>query len=302
MIPAAVVERARAVRIDSEVALRGVNLRPNGKQLSGPCPACGGDDRFNVDPRKNLWICRGCRVGGDSIKLVQHLDGCSFAAAVELLVSDERQNLAHAPGLADLQRIAAMQERRQRQKAAELWAKRLPIVGTLAERYLFWRCGGEYFPATLGYLPQHQAHPPAMVAAFGFADEPAPGVIAAPEAVTGIHITHLTPEGRKIEGRAKVMLGPSAGLPIVIAPANDLLGMAVTEGIEDALVVHQSTGLGVWAAGASTRMPALAAVMPSYVECVTVYAHDDTGAGYARELAAALDKRGFEVRLEGIPA
>jgi hypothetical protein len=301
MIPAAVVEQARAVRIDSEVALRGVNLALRGKQLTGPCPACGGDDRFNVDPRKNLWICRGCGVGGDSIKLVQHLDGCSFAAAVELLTTEKRQNLAHARGLADLQRIAVMQERRQRQQAATLWAKRLPIVGTLAERYLFWRCGGGYFPATLGYLPQRQAHPPAMIAAFGFADEPEPGIIAAPENITGIHLTRLTPEGCKVDGRAKIMLGPSAGQPIVIAPANDLLGMAVTEGIEDAITVHMSTGLGVWAAGASTRMPALAAVMPSYVECVTVYAHDDTGAGYARELATELNKRGFEVRLEGVP-
>jgi hypothetical protein len=87
------------------------------------------------------------------------------------------------------------------------------------------------------------------------------------------------------------MIGPSAGQPIVLAPVNDLLGLAITEGIEDGLAVHQATGLGVWAAGSATRMPALAHLVPSYIECITVYAHDDTGAGYARELAAAIDQR-----------
>ncbi len=294
------IDRARAVRIEAEVARRGVNLNQNHKQLSGPCPHCGGDDRFNVDPSKNLWICRGCRVGGDVIKLVQHLDGCSFAGAVELLMSEDRQKLtADTSVLADLQRIAAAQERRHRQLATTLWSRRKPINGTLAERYLFWR-GVTHFPATLGYLSQHQAHPPAMIAAFGLPQEIAPGVLAAPESISGIHLTRLTTAGQKIASRAKIMLGPSAKQPIVIAPPNDLMGMAITEGIEDALAVHQATGLGAWAAGASTRMPALAKVVPSYIECVTVYAHDDTGADYARELATALLKRGFEVRIEGV--
>jgi hypothetical protein len=300
MIPAGTIERARAVRIEVEVAQRGVNLKLHHKQLTGACPLCGGTDRFNVDPRKNLWICRGCRVGGDVIKLVQHLDGCSFASAVEMLVSEERQKLASSTSvLANLQRTAAAEERRQRLLAASLWAKRQPISETLAERYLFWR-GVEYFPPTLGYLPQHQAHMPAMIAAFNLPQEREPGVSAEPSNVSGIHLTRLTPEGRKAPTRAKIMLGPSAGLPIVIAPPNDGLGLAITEGIEDGLAVHQATGLGAWAAGSATRMPALAGVVPRYVECITVYAHDDIGADYARELAASLLKRKFEVRMEGL--
>ena len=262
--------------------------------------ACGGDDRFNVDPSRNLWICRGCRAGGDVIKFIQHIDGVSFAEAVELLVSEERQKTAaDSSVLADLQRIAAAEERQKQKKAVALWAKRRPIKGTLAERYLFWR-GVGCFPATLGYMSQHQAHPPAMIAAFGLPQETEPGVLAAPENVSGIHLTRLTPEGRKLANRAKIMLGPSAGQPIVIAPPNDLMGMAITEGIEDALTVHQATGLGVWAAGAAGRMPALAKVVPSYIECITVYAHDDIGTDYARELAAALKQRKFEVRIEGV--
>jgi putative DNA primase/helicase len=308
---AATIARARSVPVESEVAQRGICLKRNHKQLCGPCPLCGGTDRFNVDPRKNLWICRGCRTGGDVIALVRHLDGVSFAGAIETLTGEERKKLASGSPAAGPRdggdRAAVLEERRQSKVAAALWARRRPIVGMLAERYLFWR-GIACFPATIGYLPAHQAHPPAMIAAFGWAQEIEPGVLAAPQAVTGIHITRLTPEGQKVATQAKMMVGPSAGQPIVVAPPNDLLGLAICEGLEDALTVHEATGLGAWAAGAAGRMPALARLVPDYITCVTVFAHDDTGAGYARELAAAIHQRNrsrrdplnAEIKIEGL--
>jgi phage/plasmid primase-like uncharacterized protein len=131
-----------------------------------------------------------------------------------------------------------------------------------------------------------------MVAAFGFCDEPEPGLIAPPAIVTGIHLTRLTPEGEKIAGdKLKIMLGPSAGLPIVLAPANDGLAIYITEGIEDGLYVREAYGTGVWVAGSAGRMPGIAAALPDYVECVRIFAHrdnpDDGGAGirYAQEVA-----------------
>ena len=48
------------------------------------------------------------------------------------------------------------------------------------------------------------------------------------------------------------MIGRSTGAPIVLAPLTDALGLAITEGIEDALSVHEATGLGVWAAGSAS--------------------------------------------------
>jgi Toprim domain len=75
----------------------------------------------------------------------------------------------------------------------------------------------------------------------------------------------------------------------------------VTEGIEDALTVHQATGLGVWAAGAAGFMPKLAKVVPSYIEAVTIFAHaDKAGEDGARQLSAALQRRGIEITIEGI--
>jgi hypothetical protein len=119
-----------------------------------------------------------------------------------------------------------------------------------------------------------------------------------------VHLTLLRPDGSgkaEIE-KPKLMIGSPGNLPIIIAPPNDLLGLAITEGIEDALSVHQATGLGAWAAGAAGRMPKLADVIPSYIECVTIYAHDDrAGQEGARGLAAALVERGIETFIEGLP-
>ena len=156
----------------------------------------------------------------------------------------------------------------------------------------------------MGYLPARDSHPASMIAAFGVTEEPEPGTLAAPKTVAGVHLTQLTGDGDKAPnaaGNAKIMLGTCKGAPIVISPPNDLLGMAVTEGIEDGLSVYQATGLGVWAAGAAGFMPALAHPVPNYIEAVTIYAHDDqAGQRGALDLARALNARGVDVFVDGV--
>ena len=78
------LEEARAVRIEDEAARRGIKLR-GGNERSGPCPACGGTDRFSINVKKQLWNCRRCQRGGDVISLVRHLDGVGFEDAIETL-------------------------------------------------------------------------------------------------------------------------------------------------------------------------------------------------------------------------
>jgi hypothetical protein len=86
-------EKARAVPIEREIERRGIRLRGNGKsEHCGPCPKCGGDDRFSINTTKQLFHCRGCDVGGDVIKLVEHLDGVDFAHACQKLTGDPGPN------------------------------------------------------------------------------------------------------------------------------------------------------------------------------------------------------------------
>src|SRR5262249_48137987 len=79
-------------------------------------------------------------------------------------------------------------------------------------------------------------------------------------------------------------IGRPLGRPIVLAPPNDLLGLVVAEGIEDALSAHQCTGLGAWAAGSASYMPALAETIPAYIECLTILV-DDNLAGWKNSTA-----------------
>ena len=78
---------------------------------------------------------------------------------------------------------------------------------------------------------------------------------------------------------------------------NDLLGLAITEGIEDALrpCCHRA---GAWAAGSAGRMPALADAVPDCTDCVTIFADGDkTGTNNSMKLAEALDARDIHAEI-----
>jgi hypothetical protein len=87
------VAKARAVKIEDEVARRGLKLNGNGVDRAGPCPKCGdGEDRFSIHVKKQCWNCRQCKTKadkGDVIGLVQWWDGCDFVAACTTLNNGE---------------------------------------------------------------------------------------------------------------------------------------------------------------------------------------------------------------------
>src|SRR5262249_53923446 len=60
----------------------------------GPCPACGGRDRYRFDNKRGRgdWICNQCGAG-DGFKLLEHVHGWSF--------SEARRRVIEAAGLSD---------------------------------------------------------------------------------------------------------------------------------------------------------------------------------------------------------
>jgi len=189
----------------------------------------------------------------------------------------------------------------RKRKAQWLWSQRWSIAGSIAETYLRQARGyGGLIPPTLGFLPARGEYSPALIAAFGVATEPEPGELAIDDdAVTAVQIIRLKPDGSKEDAAPdrpnKITVGRALGSPIVLAPPNDLLGLAITEGIENALSIHEATGLGAWASGGFGFMPALSDAVPDYIDCITVFGDDDDdGRRYASELVARLRKRGFE--------
>jgi hypothetical protein len=86
MIPSEQIDRARAVRLEDEISRRGIKLRGRNGSLEGPCPVCGGTDRFAINTKKPAFNCRKCGIkGGDAIALTMALDACDFMGAVATL-------------------------------------------------------------------------------------------------------------------------------------------------------------------------------------------------------------------------
>lgn len=240
---------------------------------------------------------------GDERLLVHCFAGCDAGAVLEEL---HRRGLAvKAFEFSSTQRGGrAGNIKHSLGKVLYLWSVREPIEGSIGERYL--RKVRQYqgsFPSTLAFLPQSRPdRHPAMIAAFGIPHEPEPGRLElSSEAIQGVHLTLLKPDG---SGKAdiepnKIMVGKSSGWPIVLAAPNDLLGLVVTEGIEDALTLHDATGLGAWSAGSATRLPSLARIVPDYIENVVVGAdRDPVGRRHAQHLRDALLARGIPAEIK----
>ena len=86
MIDADQIDEAKRVDLATIVRERGIRLAGRSSEMCGPCPACGGNDRFSVNLKKQVFNCRGCGAkGAGSIDLVMFLDGCDFSLAVETL-------------------------------------------------------------------------------------------------------------------------------------------------------------------------------------------------------------------------
>jgi Toprim domain-containing protein len=277
-------------------------LAPQIGVLDVPCPLCGPERRSAINRRRK--VLRIWRLEPDFATF--HCARCGERGHVR----NDGFSTSRPKDLAAITRAKAEADARERVAAAErltkarwLWSTRQPITSSVAETYLREARGYHGpIPATLGYLVPRGEHTAAMIAAFGIAYEPEPGLLDILDAqVRGVHLTRLAPDGSGKAGteRDKIMLGSAIGYPIILAPPNDLLGLAIAEGIEDALSVHDDTGLGTWAAGSASRLPEIANAVPRYIEAVTIAVDDDeTGGRNADELAERLLARGVqEVRL-----
>jgi hypothetical protein len=262
-----------------------------------PCPICGPQRHaasnrtrkvlrvWFTEPSFMTYQCARCNAHGYARAL-----GGPLPDPVELAMAKSKA-----------QQFAATNAAVKRDKARWLWAQRRDPARTPVERYLREvRCFGGTLPPTIGFLPARDEFCPAMISVFGIPIE-ADGIVSVPSsAIQGVHLTRLASDGLAKAGTDsdKVMIGAPRGWPIVLAMPGDLAGISITEGIEDGLSVNEATGLGVWAAGSASMMPALAKVVPNWIECATILVDDDSdGCRNADDLRRGLEARGIEVRL-----
>lgn len=245
-----------------------------GAERVGPCPVCGGRDRFGINPARGLWTCRVCDKGGDGLALVQHALGCDFRGALDFLLGAAEVQRDPAE-VARLKAQAAEKEAKRKQveetlrarairDAREIWASAAPGAGTPAEAYLAGR--GITFatwPPTLRYIA---AHPYMKAAGRGLMREHhrGPCMVAAvqsPEGrVTAVHQTWINAArpGEKAviqdqDGQpmpAKLVRGSKKGGAIRLTAMDPAGRLVMAEGIEttaSALVAGVWPGATFWA-------------------------------------------------------
>lgn len=66
-------------------------LKRAGVEWTGPCPRCGGTDRFSINTRKGLFQCRRCDGKGDELGLVRFVMGLDFKGALDWLCGPSQE-------------------------------------------------------------------------------------------------------------------------------------------------------------------------------------------------------------------
>lgn len=233
-----------------------------GREWTGPCPICGGSDRFSINLQKRLFQCRqGCG-RGDVINLVRMVRRLNLPDAIDWLLGPlqdlpeaervERQQ-ASARNQADLDRKAARERQDAIRAARKIWDAGQDAEGTLVRDYLALR---GITPSVLPRIPGSiRFHPalPYMVAVDGGKSwievHRGPAMIAAivqPDRVmTALHRTWIDldqPRGKAaISGpdgaalKVKKGLGSKKGGVIRLQTPREFDTIVMGEGIETTL-------------------------------------------------------------------
>ena len=264
---------ARAIPMAEVVARLGIEgLKRHAGELVGPCPVCGGKDRFAVHLTKAVFNCRICQANGDGIALVSHVMSCGFGEALDFLLG--KAALQISPEERDRRKRRAEAEERKRQAAAkayrdraiedgrDIWFRSVPAKGTPVEAYLAARgIVLDALPKTIQFLADH----PYIKTIDGRGRElhRGPCMIAAVTdptgRVTAAHQTWIDPDRPgekariKLEGQAmpaKLVRGSKKGAAIRLTGARGRNMLIMGEGIEttfSALVAGTYPQAAYWA-------------------------------------------------------
>ncbi|CDP51975.1 hypothetical protein [Devosia sp. DBB001] len=247
---------------------QGWKLTRVGTEFVGPCPKCGGTDRFSINPQKNVWLCRICGVGGDVIFLAQHMQGLFFAEACELITGRSSQQpvdpenarrMAEERDAAERRRVAAENKFREqaRKDAHEVWEHALGMPMDMVAAYLGQVRGLAGGAIDFGVSNWHVGMPLRFIGNRPYWHNGkvllrAPAQIAAIQRADGrfggIHQTYLDlsrPKGKaelpEIDGKAlptKKVLGVKKGGAIRLVTPSGCRRLVMGEGIETTLTAR----------------------------------------------------------------
>lgn len=248
----------------------------------GPCPLCGGKDRFRFDDKngKGTWICNQCGAG-TGLALVQELNSWDVKRAYR----EVSEWIGRRAG-----RVAAPSAKQlgdpTRRIQAVLAGCRRVAVDDPVDRYLEAR----------GVEPVESlwSHPALEYWDGGRVTGVCPAMVAEIRdfsgALVSLHCTYLD-VGRKadVPNPKKVLAPGIKGAAVRLVDSGGVL--AITEGIETGLAVHAKTGLATWAAISARGMEAVQ--VPRDIE-IRIFGDNDrnyVGQSAAYALAKRLGER-----------
>jgi hypothetical protein len=287
-VSSATIACARAVSLANELARRSITLRREGQELVGPCPRCGGSDRFSIHLAKQLWRCRRCPAGGDVIDLVCHLDGVGFAEAVARLTGDPSTPTQH---VAPVRPPPIAPPDDGHRAAMVMWHAAVPIAGTLAEHYLAstrrLELPDDVSQRVLRFHPHcpfgEGVRVPCLVALYRDIVSDAP---------RAIERTALNPDGTaiRIDGKtARRMRGSRDGAAIKITDDADVaMGLTIGEGLETTLAGIMFDHAPAWALGPAAAIGAFPVL--AGIEALTILGETDDGGANERASAECFSR------------
>ncbi|CAM5503175.1 DUF7146 domain-containing protein [Thauera mechernichensis] len=258
----------------------------------GPCPMCGGKDRFRFDNKdgRGTYFCSGCGAG-DGVQLAMGITGLSFrdvAAEVERIAGTVRPSTIK-PDRSDDDKLAALRRAFRESRPIER--------GDEACRYLAGR------GLALYDLPESiRTHSGMAYLDDGKVLGTLPVMLATVTSPTGkavsMHRTYIQ-DGRKapVPSAKKLMQGlPLAGAAIRLTPISRTLGIA--EGIETALAAAELFEVPAWSCISTSGIESFEP--PEGVEHVVIFTDNDhnfAGQAAAYRAAHRLALRGIEVEV-----
>jgi putative DNA primase/helicase len=243
----------------------------------GPCPACGGKDRFRFDNKRGRgdFYCNQCG-SGDGFKLIMLTTGCTFAEARKRVldqsgITETQQSTITVPRGTEVEEVA-----RPTRRVTALLRESCtledcePVMRYLESRAL-WPMTGEHglraHPSVEYWHDRRRIGVyPALVATVRDINA---------ERVTA-HVTYLDNDGRKLsEYEPRKLLSGLVGRVGCAVRISSLAGttLGIAEGIETALSATRLYALPVWAALNTSLLAKF--VPPREVKNLVIFADRD---------------------------
>lgn len=278
----------------------------------GPCPACGGIDRFRFDDKegRGTFFCGRCGAG-DGFRLIELVNGWTAKQTLHAV----SEALKVAPRVAETG-VASQRKQhgspstdreKQRAKLNKLWRESIPVTEGMPGWLYLTQTRGIPLASIPHAIRQHSAltywergadgkprnrgnHPALVIQVAGADGNP-----------VGLRFIYLTAGGEKLpvaEPKKLQVIEPGATSGGATRLAEPGLILAVTEGIETGLAVFCATGLPVWAAGSAVLLEKME-IPPTVREICIFSDHDanECGQNAAKALASRLRNQQKAVEL-----